>query len=118
MKPVEDKAGTDTVEEEVVHSIEETLVTVDVTGTWQSTDGPVWVIRLEQQGPKVTGSVLRADIYGDLPSVELMRPTQNLTTVVVMTAFIIYRFVLMAFVFLLTTHLRSRVRFRSLPGQV
>ena len=42
----------------------------------------------------------------------------RVATVVVMTAFIICCFFLIAFVFLLTTHLRSRVRFRSLPGQV
>ena len=37
--------------------IEQTLVTVDVTGTWQSTEGPLFELELEQQGPKVKGVV-------------------------------------------------------------
>jgi hypothetical protein len=44
--------------------VEQTLVTVDVTGTWRSTEGVPFEIRLEQQGAKVTGSVLRAAVYG------------------------------------------------------
>jgi len=38
--------------------IEQTLVTVDVTGTWVVTDGPRIELKLEQRGSKVTGSML------------------------------------------------------------
>jgi hypothetical protein len=38
--------------------IEQTLVTVDVTGTWQRSSSDGWFeLVLEQQGPKVNGSV-------------------------------------------------------------
>jgi len=37
--------------------IEQTLVTVDVTGTWRSTEGSLVEFALEQQGLKVTGSM-------------------------------------------------------------
>jgi len=37
--------------------IEQTLVTVDVTGTWRSTQGN-FELKLEQQGAKVTGSMV------------------------------------------------------------
>jgi hypothetical protein len=37
--------------------IQQTLVTVDVTGTRQSTEGGLYQLALEQQGSKVTGSV-------------------------------------------------------------
>jgi hypothetical protein len=36
--------------------IQQTLVTVDVTGTWRSTEGTLVELVLEQQGPKVKGS--------------------------------------------------------------
>jgi hypothetical protein len=35
--------------------IEQTLVTTDVTGTWQTGEGLILVMRLEQHWPKVTG---------------------------------------------------------------
>ena len=35
--------------------IEQTLVTVDVTGTWRSTEGSLVEFVLEQQGSKVKG---------------------------------------------------------------
>ena len=39
--------------------IAQTLVTVDVTGTWRGSTGNGWFqLELEQQGPKVKGSVL------------------------------------------------------------
>ena len=37
--------------------IQHTLVTVDVTGTWRSTEGPLVEFVLEQEGAKVTGSM-------------------------------------------------------------
>jgi hypothetical protein len=53
--------------------IEQTLVTVDVTGTWQGsvpgpgvTGGASYELVLEQQGPKVKGSVRRS---GTMPGV-------------------------------------------------
>ena len=36
--------------------IQQTLVTVDVTGTWRSTEGGLIELKLEQQGSKVSGS--------------------------------------------------------------
>jgi len=39
--------------------IQQTLVTVDVTGTWQSTGGGLLQLDLEQQGSKVKGSFQR-----------------------------------------------------------
>jgi hypothetical protein len=36
--------------------IQQTLVTVDVTGTWRSTGGHFFELALEQQGPHVKGS--------------------------------------------------------------
>ena len=39
--------------------IQQTLVTADVTGTWQSTEGGLLQLELKQQGSKVTGSALR-----------------------------------------------------------
>src|SRR5262249_3201348 len=36
--------------------IEQTLVTVDVTGTWRSAEGHLVELVLDQQGPKVNGS--------------------------------------------------------------
>jgi len=39
--------------------IQQTLVTVDVTGTWQSTEGGFFELELVQQGSKVTGSLRR-----------------------------------------------------------
>ena len=39
--------------------IQQTLVTVNVTGTWQSFDAIYIELTLEQQGQKVTGSVLK-----------------------------------------------------------
>src|SRR5262249_17137357 len=46
--------------------IQQTLVTVDVTGTWVGRGGDATLI-LEQQGPKVTGSVdVRAGFLGRL----------------------------------------------------
>ena len=47
--------------------IQQTLVTVDVTGTWVRTDGPPAELKLEQRGPKVTGSIrARAAWYGSV----------------------------------------------------
>src|SRR5262245_38822455 len=43
--------------------IQQTLVTVDVTGTWKSPDG-LFDFRLEQQGSKVTGSIVSAGPTG------------------------------------------------------
>ena len=43
--------------------IEQTLVTVDVTGTWTGQGGDL-VLRLEQQGPKVTGSMVWRGLFG------------------------------------------------------
>src|SRR5215467_3182560 len=40
--------------------IQDTLVTVDVTGTWHSASGAFVELRLEQQGSKVRGSVRQA----------------------------------------------------------
>ena len=37
--------------------IQQTLVTVDVTGTWRSTEGSLVEFVLEQQGPQVTGTM-------------------------------------------------------------
>jgi hypothetical protein len=37
--------------------IEQTLVTVNVTGTWRSTEGGLFELELEQQGPRVNGSM-------------------------------------------------------------
>ena len=39
--------------------IQSTLVTVDVTGTWQSTEGGFFELELVQQGSRVTGSLRR-----------------------------------------------------------
>lgn len=39
--------------------IEQTLVTADLTGTWESTDDIFIVLTLEQRGQKVTGAVLK-----------------------------------------------------------
>ena len=39
--------------------IEQTLVTVDVTGTWRSTEGGLLELELEQQGANVKGSFRR-----------------------------------------------------------
>jgi len=45
--------------------IEQTLVTVDVTGTWQGSTVDGWFeLVLEQQGPKVSGSVLIRGLRG------------------------------------------------------
>ena len=38
--------------------IQQTLVTVDVTGTWVRSEGALIELTLEQQGTKVTGSML------------------------------------------------------------
>jgi len=38
--------------------IQDTLVTVDVTGTWVNTTGSLFKLQLEQQGPKVIGSAV------------------------------------------------------------
>jgi len=38
--------------------IQDTLVTVDVTGTWVRSEGALIELKLEQQGAKVTGSML------------------------------------------------------------
>ena len=35
--------------------IQQTLVTVDVTGTWETIGGPPFMLVVEQQGPKVSG---------------------------------------------------------------
>src|SRR5262245_6449670 len=43
--------------------IEQTLVTADVTGTWQSNEGTFLELTLEQRGTKVEGSVLRPKHY-------------------------------------------------------
>jgi hypothetical protein len=37
--------------------LEETLVTVDMTGTWQSIEGPALRLMLKQRGTKVTGTL-------------------------------------------------------------
>ena len=37
--------------------IQQTLVTVDVTGTWQSVAGGIIRLELKQQGSRVTGSI-------------------------------------------------------------
>src|SRR5215471_16636738 len=37
--------------------IQDTLVTVDVTGTWVRTEGAPVELKLEQRGSKVTGSI-------------------------------------------------------------
>jgi hypothetical protein len=42
--------------------IQQTLVTVDVTGTWQSSEGSLFVLKLDQQGSRVTGSLLMQGI--------------------------------------------------------
>ena len=39
--------------------IQQTLVTVDMTGTWRSTEGGLFELALEQKGAEVTGSFLR-----------------------------------------------------------
>ena len=39
--------------------IERTLVTVDVTGTWENTEGSQLKLQLEQRGAKVRGSMVR-----------------------------------------------------------
>lgn len=45
--------------------IEQTLVTADVTGTWQGSTADGWFeLVLEQQGPKVTGSVVIRGLRG------------------------------------------------------
>jgi hypothetical protein len=45
--------------------IEQTLVTVDVTGTWQgSTAGGAFELVLEQQGARVTGSMVMRGFTG------------------------------------------------------
>ena len=44
--------------------IQQTLVTVDVSGTWRATEGSLIELKLEQQGAKVYGSYLIADTYG------------------------------------------------------
>jgi hypothetical protein len=45
--------------------IQDTLVTVDVTGTWVRAEGPPVELKLEQRGAKVTGSMrARAAFYG------------------------------------------------------
>ena len=46
--------------------IQQTLVTVDVTGTWRSTEGSVVDLLLEQQGSKVTGSIRRGTFSGPI----------------------------------------------------
>ena len=38
--------------------IQQILVTSDVTGTWQTTEGELIELKLEQQGAKVTGSIV------------------------------------------------------------
>ena len=38
--------------------IQQTLVTVDVTGTWRTTEGGLVELKLTQQGARVTGSIL------------------------------------------------------------
>jgi len=43
--------------------IQQTLVTVDVTGTWRSTEGVLVELLLEQQGSKVTGSIRRGSAW-------------------------------------------------------
>jgi hypothetical protein len=45
--------------------IQQTLVTVDVTGTWQSTDGGLVGLDLKQEGARVKGSI---DARGPLPT--------------------------------------------------
>jgi hypothetical protein len=42
--------------------IQQTLVTVDVTGTWRSTEGALFELKLDQQGSRVTGSLLMQGI--------------------------------------------------------
>src|SRR5262245_2984742 len=42
--------------------IDRTLVTVDVTGTWQTNEGGLFVLKLDQQGSRVTGSMLMQGI--------------------------------------------------------
>jgi len=44
--------------------VEQTLVTVDVTGTWLAAEGIVFELNLEQHGQKVTGSVSRGPVGG------------------------------------------------------
>ena len=44
--------------------IQQTLVTVDVTGTWRSTEGGLFELVLGQQGSKVTGSMQVIGVTG------------------------------------------------------
>lgn len=44
--------------------IQETLVTVDVTGTWVRSEGGWLELKLEQRGPKVTGTMQLKGGYG------------------------------------------------------
>jgi len=44
--------------------IQQTLVTVDVTGTWQATEGSFFELKLKQQGSKVKGSLAALGFVG------------------------------------------------------
>jgi hypothetical protein len=48
--------------------IQQTLVTVDVTGTWQRTEGALMELVLLQEGPKVTGTIRMAGTRGSTPA--------------------------------------------------
>ena len=42
--------------------IQQTLVTVDVTGTWQSNEGALFTLNLDPQGARVTGTMVMKGI--------------------------------------------------------
>ena len=44
--------------------IEQTVVTIDVTGTWRSTTGGLFELNLEQQGTRVKGSMFTGTVTG------------------------------------------------------
>ena len=55
--------------------IQDTLVTVDVTGKWERVSGgPVFTLDLEQQGPKVKGTVV---MMGTGSSVSISAPIDD-----------------------------------------